>query len=64
MEEWEKKVMSEIGRELQVIKTAKAERQGFQLGLEKVGEKLLAEPRSEKVEEEIRSLETLEPTNA
>lgn len=56
--------MSEIGGELQVIKTAQAERQGFQLGLEKVGEKLLAESRSEKLEEEIRSFKTLKPTNA
>lgn len=65
MEEWKQKVMSEVGRELQVIKRAHAEamevqRQGFQCELEKVREKLeLVELKSEAFEEELGLLKSL-----
>ena len=65
MEGWKQKVMLEVGHELQAIKMAHAEamevqRQGFQLELEKVKEKLgLVESRSETLEEELGLLKAL-----
>ena len=68
MEDWKKKVMSEVGRELQIIQMAQAEamevqRRGFQSELEKVREKLeLVESRSEALKEELELLKTLKAT--
>lgn len=62
MEEWKRKVMAEVGRELQIIKTGHGEamevqRHGFQSSLEFVKEKLeLVESRSEVLEEELKAL--------
>lgn len=62
--------MTEVGRELQVLKLAHAEamevqKQGFQLEFEKVREKLgLVESRSETLDGELRLLKALKVTPA
>lgn len=64
IEEWKKKVMVEVGRELQIIKTGHVEaievqRRDFQSDLKTVREKLaLVELRSETLEEELKALKT------
>lgn len=65
MEEWKKTVMSEVGHEFRIIKTAQAEaievqRRGFQSDLEIVREKLeLVESRSESLEKELKALKAM-----
>lgn len=65
MEEWKKTVMSEVGYELRIIKTAQAEaievqRRGLQSDLEIVREKLeLVESKSESLEKELKALKAM-----
>ena len=64
MQGWKKNVMQEVGRELQVIKqrqeeAMKAQRQSFQMELERVrGKQELWESKSKMLEDEIRLLKT------